>query len=100
MSPRTGRPTTEPKTHETRIRMSDVDVQMLEICCKETGMTKADVIRQGIKLVYEGLKRITPCPATGNLGQSVIRHQRNYHLVNLLYHSVIPLTREKKRFLS
>nr|DAH46040.1 MAG TPA: NikA, BACTERIAL CONJUGATION, RELAXASE, DNA [Caudoviricetes sp.]DAK06281.1 MAG TPA: NikA, BACTERIAL CONJUGATION, RELAXASE, DNA [Caudoviricetes sp.] len=57
MSPRTGRPTTEPKTHETRIRMSDADVQMLEICCKETGMTKADVIRQGIKLVYEGLKK-------------------------------------------
>lgn len=57
MSPRTGRPTTEPKTHETRIRMSDSDVQMLEVCCKETGMTKADVIRQGIKLVYEGLKK-------------------------------------------
>ena len=57
MSPRIGRPTTEPKTHETRIRMSDTDVQMLEVCCEETGMTKADVIRQGIKLVYEGLKK-------------------------------------------
>ena len=32
------------------------DVQLLEFCCKETGMTKADVIRQGIKPVYEGLK--------------------------------------------
>ena len=57
MSPITGRPTTEPKTHDTRIRMSDTDVQLLEFCCKETGMTKADVIRQGIKLVYEGLKK-------------------------------------------
>ena len=57
MSPKLGRPTTEPKTHETRIRMSDADVKMLEACCKATGMTKADVIRQGIRLVYEGLKK-------------------------------------------
>nr|DAG31085.1 MAG TPA: NikA, BACTERIAL CONJUGATION, RELAXASE, DNA [Caudoviricetes sp.] len=57
MSPKLGRPTAEPKNHETRIRMSDTDIKMLEICCKETGMTKADVIRQGIRLVYEGLKK-------------------------------------------
>lgn len=57
MSPRTGRPTLDPKKHETRIRMSDEDVQMLEECCKITGMTKADVIRKGIKAVYESLKK-------------------------------------------
>ena len=44
MSPRTGRPTDNPKKHETRIRMSDEDVEILEYCCKETGMSKADVI--------------------------------------------------------
>ncbi len=53
MSPRTGRPTTDPKKHETRIRMSDREIEMLEICCKKTGLTKADVIRQGIELVYK-----------------------------------------------
>ena len=37
MSPRTGRPTTDPKTHDTRIRMSDEDVRLLEICCQKTG---------------------------------------------------------------
>lgn len=52
MSPR-GRPTSEPKNHETRIRMSDEDIRLLEICCQKTGMTKADVIRQGIREVYE-----------------------------------------------
>ena len=57
MSPKTGRPTDNPKKHETRIRMSDNDVEMLEYCCKVTGMTKADVIRQGIKKVYEELKK-------------------------------------------
>lgn len=56
MSPRTGRPTTDPKTHETRIRMSDEDIKILEICCNKTGMTKAEVIRQGIREVYEKVK--------------------------------------------
>lgn len=56
MSPRTGRPTEDPKRHETRIRMSDEDVRLLEICCKKTGLSKADVIRQGIREVYERVK--------------------------------------------
>lgn len=56
MSPRTGRPTTNPKKHETRIRMSDEDVKLLNICCEKTGMSKADVIRQGIREVYEKVK--------------------------------------------
>lgn len=56
MSPRTGRPTTDPKTHDTRIRMSDEDIKMLEICCQKTGLSKAAVIRQGIREVYERVK--------------------------------------------
>lgn len=56
MSPRTGRPTTDPKRHDTRIRMSDEDVEILEYCAKVTGMTKADIIRKGIRLVYEEIK--------------------------------------------
>ena len=57
MSPRTGRPTDNPKKHETRIRMSDEDAEILEYCCKETGMSKADVIRQGIREVYAKIKK-------------------------------------------
>ena len=53
MSPRTGRPTTDPKNHETRIRMSDEDVRLLEICCQKTGLSRAEVIRQGIREVYK-----------------------------------------------
>nr|DAQ46056.1 MAG TPA: hypothetical protein [Caudoviricetes sp.] len=56
MSPRTGRPTTDPKIHETRIRMSDEDLRLLQICCEKTGMSKADVIRQGIREVYNRVK--------------------------------------------
>lgn len=57
MSPRTGRPTDDPKKHETRIRMSDEDVQMLEYCAKALGLTKADVIRKGIREVYAKIKK-------------------------------------------
>lgn len=51
-----GRPTDNPKTHDTRIRMSDADIQMLEYCAKKTGLSKAEIIRKGIKTVYESLK--------------------------------------------
>ena len=57
MSPRTGRPTDAPKIHDTRIRMSDEDIEILEYCCKKTGRTKADIIRDGIREVYAKLKK-------------------------------------------
>ncbi|MCL1866487.1 MAG: hypothetical protein FWF82_03680 [Oscillospiraceae bacterium] len=53
MSPRTGRPTNDPKNNDTRIRMSDRDVEMLNYCCEVFGLTKAEVIRHGIKQMYE-----------------------------------------------
>lgn len=56
MSPRSGRPTDNPKRHETRIRMSDEDVEILEYCCQKTGDTKTDIIRKGIRKVYNELK--------------------------------------------
>jgi len=57
MTPRTGRPTDAPKKHDTRIRMSDEDIKILEYCCKATGKTKAEIIRTGIRLVYATLKQ-------------------------------------------
>ena len=52
-----GRPTADPKKHETRIRMTDEDVQLLEFCAKETGFTKTEIIRQGIREIYAKLKK-------------------------------------------
>lgn len=57
MSPRTGRPTDDPKKHETRIRMSDKDILMLEYCSKVTGKSKSDIIREGIREVYKKIKK-------------------------------------------
>lgn len=57
MSPRTGRPTSEPKAHREAFRLSDNDISKLEYCVKETGMTKTDIIRKGIDLVYNEVKQ-------------------------------------------
>lgn len=56
MSPRTGRPTDDPKNNQYRIRLSDKEVDMLEYCCMETGLSKSDIVRQGIENVYSKLQ--------------------------------------------
>lgn len=53
MSPRTVRPTDDPKGNQTRIRMSDRDLQKLEYTAKALGLTKAEVIRKGIDRMYQ-----------------------------------------------
>lgn len=52
-----GRPTDSPKVNNTRIRLSDEDMQKLEFCKTQTGMTYADIIRKGIDNVYQELKK-------------------------------------------
>lgn len=56
MSPRTGRPTNDPKVLIERARLSEEDAAMLEYCCKHTGKNKSEIIRMGIRKVYEGIK--------------------------------------------
>lgn len=57
MSPKLGRPTQSPKNHETRIRMSDEDIKMLNACVVKTGRTKSDIIREGIREVYNKINK-------------------------------------------
>ena len=52
-----GRPTDEPKTLNTRIRLSQADIDMLDFCSKSLDVTKAEVIRMGVKKVYNELKK-------------------------------------------
>lgn len=56
MSPK-GRPTNNPKTGRFEIRTSEKEEEMLEYCCKMTGKKRTDIIRMGIKKVYEDLKK-------------------------------------------
>lgn len=37
--------------------MSDEDIRILEFCVKKTGLTKAEIIRQGIREVYAKLEK-------------------------------------------
>lgn len=54
MAPRTGRPPLEnPRDKGYRIRMTREEETRLDYCCKVLGLTKADVIRQGIDAMYE-----------------------------------------------
>lgn len=57
MSPRTGRPTDDPKTLNTRIRLSADDVKRLNYCSNATGKTKSEIIRIGIEKVYNEIKK-------------------------------------------
>lgn len=53
MSPRTGRPTDDPKKERIGLRLSDDETRMLNYCCEVFGLSKTEVIRQGIKEMYE-----------------------------------------------
>lgn len=51
-----GKRTDDPKIFQTKIRMSEEDVLILNYCAKKTGMTKADIVREGIRKIYIELK--------------------------------------------
>lgn len=53
MSPRTGRPTDDPKTKRIEIRISVLDSIKLDYCCDTLKLSKAEVIREGINAVYQ-----------------------------------------------
>lgn len=52
-----GRPTQNPRTNRLELRMSDEDLQKLEKCSKIMRLSKSDIIRLGIKKVYEEVKK-------------------------------------------
>lgn len=56
MTKKVGRPTDEPKNHRESVRLSDNDMIKIDYCMKVTGLTKTDVIRKGVDLVYQKLK--------------------------------------------
>lgn len=58
MSAKVGRPPSDnPKDLNTRIRLSESDRQKLEYAAEVLGLTKAEVIRQGIEALYKKAQR-------------------------------------------
>lgn len=54
MSPSTGRPKSDnPRDMQYRLRLTSDEVKRLEYCCKVLGLTKAEVLRQGLEAMYE-----------------------------------------------
>lgn len=49
MSPRTGRPTDNPRPNKLSIRISDEDKKILEDYCKKNGINRTEAISRGIK---------------------------------------------------
>lgn len=52
-----GRPTDNPKSYRESFRLSEDDMKKIQFCTEVTGMSKTDVIRQGIDEVYQKVKK-------------------------------------------
>lgn len=57
MSPRTGRPTNNPRPNKISIRISDSDKELLEKYCDQKKVNKTEAISQGIKKLESDLKK-------------------------------------------
>jgi hypothetical protein len=42
----------DPRNNQYRIRLSDAELSKLDYCVKHTGKTKAEIIREGIEIIY------------------------------------------------
>lgn len=52
-----GRPTESPKDYTLRVRLDKETAAKLEVCCRHRGLTKSEVVRDGIAIQYERLKK-------------------------------------------
>lgn len=57
MSPRTGRPTSNPKTEQIKIRATKEDKALLEECCEKLNQTQYEVVMNGIEKVHAEIKK-------------------------------------------
>ena len=51
MSPRTGRPTVNPRTKTLQIRLTEDELNLIKNVAKHLGVTQTDAIMQGVKLL-------------------------------------------------
>lgn len=57
MSPRTGRPTDNPRSIRIGVRLTEDEKKMLDECEKELGLSKTKVILLGIEKVFKSIKK-------------------------------------------
>ncbi len=51
-----GRPTTNPRTGQINVRLSDKELALLNECAERMGTTRANVIARGIETVHRELE--------------------------------------------
>lgn len=52
-----GRPTTNPKNEELKVRISKEDKERLEYCINNSNKNKSEIVREGIEKVYNEMKK-------------------------------------------
>lgn len=52
---RTGRPTKDPKSFRLELRFSETEREMLETCAQIYKLSKAEVCRRGLKMMYNAV---------------------------------------------
>lgn len=57
MSPRTGRPTNNPKNERITVRLDDESTHILKEYCEEKVVERAEAIRRGIKKLKDDIKK-------------------------------------------
>lgn len=57
MSPRTGRPTVSPKTHQVMVRLDKETEEIVEAYCEQEKVTKAEAMRRGARKLKDEIKK-------------------------------------------
>ena len=57
MSPRTGRPTTNPKTDKITVRLDEESSEIMKKYCEQEGVEKAEAVRRGLKKLASEIKK-------------------------------------------
>ena len=47
------RPTDGVRENKYVLKLSDKELEMLEFCCENTGLSKADILRTGVRIQFE-----------------------------------------------
>lgn len=56
MSPRTGRPTDNPKNNKITVRLDEASTKIMKQYCQQEKIEKAEAVRRGIKKLEADLK--------------------------------------------
>lgn len=57
MSPRTGRPTNNPKANKITVRLDNESTEIMEAYCKQEKIEKAEAVRRGLKKLKSDIKK-------------------------------------------